>query len=155
MSSRPASRRKPVEPPTVRERVAAFRYLPPFVRLVWETRPSLTLAMALLRLARAFVPVAVLWVGKLIVDEVVAARGEGRGASGLWPLLALEVGLALLGEVLARASSVVESLLGDLFSNRTSVMLMRHAARLDLYQFEDPNFYDQLDRARRQTTGRL
>ena len=133
----------------MRERVAAFRYVVPFVRLVWETNRALTLAMAALRLARAFVPVAVLWVGKLIIDTVVAARAGEADAARLWRLVALEVALALAGEILARASAVVESLLGDLFSNRTSVMLMRHAATLDLYQFEDPDFYDRLDRARR------
>ena len=111
--------------------------------------------MVLLRLARAFVPVTLLWVGKLIIDEVVAARSGSLNSNYLWRLVALEIALALLGEVLSRVSSVVESLLGDLFSNRTSVMLMEHAARLDLYQFEDPAFYDQLDRARRQTTGRI
>jgi ATP-binding cassette, subfamily B, bacterial len=139
----------------MRERVAAFRYILPFVRLVWETGPALTLSMAALRLARAFVPVAVLWVGKLIIDTVVAAREGGADTARLWRLLALEVALALAGEILSRASAVVESLLGDLFSNRSSVLLMRHAATLDLYQFEDPDFYDRLDRARRQTTGRL
>lgn len=111
--------------------------------------------MIILRLARAFVPVAVLWVGKLIIDAVVAARGGTLDSRLLWRLVALEITLALAGEILARASSVVESLLGDLFSNRTSVLLMQHAATLDLYQFEDPAFYDQLDRARRQTTGRI
>ncbi len=111
--------------------------------------------MIILRLARAFVPVAVLWVGKLIIDAVVAARGGTLDSGLLWRLVALEVALALAGELLARTSAVVESLLGDLFSNRTSVLLMQHAATLDLYQFEDPAFYDQLDRARRQTTGRI
>ena len=111
--------------------------------------------MILLRLGRGFVPVAVLWVGKLIIDAVVAARGGNFDLKQLWQLVALEIALAFLGEVLARLSSVVESLLGDLFSNRTSIMLMEHAALLDLYQFEDPAFYDQLDRARRQTTGRI
>src|SRR5436305_3624089 len=57
--------------------------------------------------------------------------------------------------MLARASSLVVSLLGDLFSNLTSVRLMEHAAALDLYHFEDPAFYDQLERARRQTTTRI
>ena len=61
----------------------------------------------------------------------------------------LEIALAFGAETLSRISSVVESLLGDLFSNRTSALLMQHAASLDLYQFEDPAFYDQLDRARR------
>ena len=111
--------------------------------------------MIILRLARAFVPVAVLWIGKLIIDAVVAARGGSFDSKHLWQLVGLEIALAFLGEVLARLSGVVESLLGDLFSNRTSIMLMQHAALLDLYQFEDPAFYDQLDRARRQTTGRI
>jgi ATP-binding cassette subfamily B protein len=111
--------------------------------------------MIILRLARAFVPVAILWVGKLIIDAVVSARSGTLDTSLLWRLVALEIVLAFVGEMLSRASSVIESLLGDLFSNRTSVLLMRHAATLDLYQFEDPSFYDQLDRARRQTTGRI
>lgn len=132
-----------------------LRHVPPFVKLVWETHRGLTLAMIGLRLARAFVPVAVLWVGKLIIDAVVAARGGTLDTKYLWQLVCLEIALAFLGETLSRISSVVESLLGDLFSNRTSVLLMQHAASLDLYQFEDPAFYDQLDRARRQTTGRI
>ncbi|MBA3239634.1 MAG: ABC transporter ATP-binding protein, partial [Acidobacteria bacterium] len=158
MPERPSTRRWPPatpESPNLRERIAAFRYVPPFVKLVWQTHRGLTLAMAALRLLRAFVPVAVLWVGKLIIDEVVAARGVGFDTARLWRLIALEIAFALAGELLSRASAVVESLLGDLFSNRTSVLLMSHAATLDLYQFEDPSFYDQLDRARRQTTGRI
>ena len=65
----------------------------------------------------------------------------------------LELGIVLVGEILARASSLIESLLGDLFTNEMSVRLMEHAATLDLAQFEDPEFYDHLERARRQTVG--
>jgi ATP-binding cassette subfamily B protein len=158
MTSRRTHRQqRPAQPesPTLRERGAVLRNLPPFVRLVWQTHRGLTATMIALRLARSFVPVAVLWVGKLIIDTVVAARGGSVDTRALWRLIGLEIALALLGETLARASSIVESLLGDLFSNRTSVLLMEHAATLDLYQFEDPAFYDQLDRARRQTTGRI
>jgi ATP-binding cassette, subfamily B, bacterial len=157
MSSRNTfrGRNAPPESPTLRERIRVLRNVPPFVKLIWETHRGLMLSMILLRLARAFIPVAMLWVGKLIIDAVVAARGGALDTSHLWKLVAIEIGFALLGEVLSRISSVVESLLGDLFSNRTSVMLMQHAANLDLYQFEDPAFYDQLDRARRQTTGRI
>ena len=143
------------ESPTLRERIVVLRHIPPFVRLVWQTHRGLTIAMIVLRIARGFVPVAVLWIGKLIIDAVVAARGGNFDSKHLWQLVGLEIGLAFVGEVLARLSAVVESLLGDLFSNRTSIMLMQHAALLDLYQFEDPAFYDQLDRARRQTTGRI
>ena len=111
--------------------------------------------MAVLRVARAFIPVATLWIDKLIIDAVIALRRDDSHLSSLWKLVALEIAIVVAGEVLARASALVESLLGDLFSNYTSVRLMEHAATLDLQQFEDPAFYDQLERARRQTVGRI
>src|SRR2546425_1765338 len=70
-------------------------------------------------------------------------------------LVGLELGIAVGGEGLARLSSLFESLLGDLFSNRISVRLMEHAATLDLAQYEDSETYDHLERARRQTVGRI
>jgi ATP-binding cassette, subfamily B, bacterial len=153
MSSPHRGREK--ERPSWRERIAALRYVPPLVRLVWQTHRGFTSVMIVLRLVRAFIPVATLWIGKLIIDAVVAMREGQATFRRLWELVALEIIIVLGGEMLARASSLVESLLGDLFSNLTSVRLMEHAAALDLYHFEDPGFYDQLERARRQTTGRI
>jgi ATP-binding cassette subfamily B protein len=150
-------RRSPSEaPPSWGERLRAMRNLPPFLRMVWQTHRGYTLGIAALRLARAFVPIATLWIGKLIVDAVVHAV---RGASPDWHritmLLVLEMVVVTAGEVAARTGTLLESLLGDRFSNRMSVDLMRHAAELDLQHFEDPRFYDRLERARRQTVGRI
>jgi len=143
-----------------RERLQALRHLPRLLRMVWETEPRYVVGILLLRIARALVPLAVLWVGKLIVDEVVQAMAVvGAGGSIPWvhlaELLALELGIALVGEGLSRLSALLESLLGDLFANRTSVELMRHSATLDLEQFENAEIYDKLERARRQTVGRI
>jgi ATP-binding cassette subfamily B protein len=143
------------EQPSWRERIAALRYVPPLVRLVWQTHRGFTSVMVVLRLVRAFIPVATLWIGKLIIDTVIAMREGQVTFTRLWELVVLEIVIVLSGEMLARASSLVESLLGDLFANLTSVRLMEHAAALDLSHFEDPSFYDQLERARRQTTGRI
>jgi ATP-binding cassette, subfamily B, bacterial len=152
----PRSRRaRPEAPAGWRERLAALRYVPPLIGLVWQTHRGYTATMAVLRLFRAFVPIAALWVGKLIIDTVVLSLEQGPDFDRLWRLVALEIAIVLLGEVLARASALVESLLGDLFSNHTSIRLMEHAATLDLEQFENPAFYDQLERARRQTVGRI
>jgi ATP-binding cassette, subfamily B, bacterial len=143
-------------PRGMRERLEALRYLPQLVRLVWQTHRGFTAAMIVLRLVRAFVPVATLWVAKLIIDQVVLiTRTPGTPLTDLWRVVALELAIVVVGELLARASALVESLLGDLFSNHISVRLMRHAATLDLQQFEDPDFYDHLERARRQTTARI
>ncbi|HJU73929.1 MAG TPA: ABC transporter ATP-binding protein [Gemmatimonadaceae bacterium] len=141
--------------PSWRERLAALRYVPPLFRLVWETHRGLTVAMAALRLVRGVIPVAVLWVGKLIIDGVVTARETGADWRSVVPLVLLEIALVVFGELLSRASRLVDGLLSDLFSNRVSVRLMEHAARLDLAKFEDPSFYDHLERARRSSAGRI
>ena len=143
------------ERPTLHQRFAALRYIRPLIKMVWETHRGYTTAMTVLRLLRAGIPVATLWVGKLIIDLVVASRESSPDFPRLWKLVALEILIVTANEVLARASSLVESLLGDLFSNYTSVRLMEHAATLDLAYFEDPAFYDHLERARRQTTSRI
>jgi ATP-binding cassette subfamily B protein len=148
-------RRRPEEPATWSERLAALRYVPALFRLIWATHRGYATAMMLLRVARSLAPVATFWVGKLIIDSVIGARAGNRDLTQVWRYVALELAIVLTAEILARASSLVESLLGDLFSNAMSVRLMEHAAKLDLAQFEDPEFYDHLERARRQTVGRI
>ena len=148
-------RRRAQEPANWSERLAALRYVPALFRLIWRTHRGYATTMIVLRVVRSVVPVATFWVGKLIIDSVIAARAGNGSLTQVWRYLALELGIVLTGEILARASSLVESLLGDLFSNAMSVRLMEHAAKLDLAQFEDPEFYDHLERARRQTVGRI
>ncbi len=152
--------------PSLRERIGALRNLRPFLRSVWETSPTLTIASIALRLVRALLPVATLYVGKLIIDTVVAlvaahATHDGVAAwlaSGelnpLWRLLALEFALAVLSDVLGRIVSLFDSLLSEQYSNQMSVRLMEHAATLDLEDFEDSELQDRLERARRQSMGR-
>ena len=140
--------------PSWQDKRAALNTLPQLIRLVWDTHRAYTVAMVALRLARGVIPVITLWVGKLIIDAVIHAAAS-RGLGNLWRLVAIELGVVLFGEVLARTSALVESLLGDLFSNHVSVRLMEHAATLDLAQFENPSTYDYLERARQQTTGRI
>jgi ATP-binding cassette subfamily B protein len=143
------------KPVTWAERIAALRYVPALGKLIWRTHRGFAAAILVLRLLRSVVPVATFWVGKLILDSVLAAKAGTGDISAVWNYLAIEIGIVIAGEILARASSLVESLLGDLFSNNMSVTLMEQAAKLDLAQFEDPTFYDHLERARRQTVGRI
>jgi ATP-binding cassette subfamily B protein len=153
--------------PSLRQRFSAMRNLPPFLRQVWQTNPWLASASLGLRIIRALLPVAMLYVGKLIIDSAVLLSQHEAGfppfgealASGLLTpllsLLALEFGLAIASDLLGRIVSYADSLLSELFTNVTSVRLMEHAASLDLEDFEDPELQDKLDRARRQTMGRM
>lgn len=148
-------RRNEKDESTWRERLEALRYVPPLAKQVWRTHRGYATAMLLLRVARGFIPIATFWVGKLIIDTVIAANRGAATFHDLWRYVAMEIGIVVAGEVLARASTLIESLLSDLFSNDMSVQLMEHSAKLDLAQFEDPDFYDHLERARRQTVGRI
>lgn len=115
---------------------------------------------------RALLPVAALYVGALIIDEVVRlTQAPSPGgtlrqwlASGTLDhialLLALEFGLAVVSDLLGRGISLLDSLLSEKLSTATSVRLMEHAARLDLEDFEDSEFQDRLERARTQAAGR-
>jgi len=141
---------------TFKKRLAALSNLPAFFKLAWQSSPSKTLTSFILRILRSAMPVALLYVGKLIVDEVVLLNRTPTitDHTYLWQLVALEFVLAVVTDGLNRLINLLDSLLGDLFSNYTSVKIMRHAATLDLDQFEDSVFYDKLERARQQTVGR-
>ncbi|HEX6793942.1 MAG TPA: ABC transporter ATP-binding protein [Casimicrobiaceae bacterium] len=148
--------------------MSGIRNIPPFIALVWQTSRPMMLGEALLRIVRALLPVATLYVGKLIIDEVVLLTKSQHPATDdlaawlasgvldriLW-LLALEFGLAVLSDVLGRIVSLLDSLLAEKFSNETSLRLMAHAATLDLEDFEDSELQDRLERARRQAAGRM
>ena len=145
----------PVAPLTFKERLAALRNLPAFFKLVWQTSHWMTVVTSILRILRSAMPLALLFVGKLIIDEVLKLNHTpSLNTHHLWVLVAAELALAILNDALSRAITLMDSLLGDLFSNHTSVKIMQHAATLDLDQFEDSVFYDKLERARQQTTGR-
>jgi ATP-binding cassette subfamily B protein len=152
---------------SLRERVGALKNLRPFAVMVWRTSPQLMAASLALRLVRALLPVVTLFIGKLIIDDVVALVQMPHKPetllqwmnSGLlnWLglLLIAEFALAVLADILGRIVSLVDTLLSERVSNTSSVRLMEHAATLDLEDFEDSEFQDQLERARRQTSGRM
>jgi ATP-binding cassette, subfamily B, bacterial len=141
--------------PTLKEKFAALANLPRFFKLVWETNHWYAILDILLRLMRSAIPVSILYIGKLIIDQVILlSRTHSTHLGVLWKLVLAEFGLAIISDALTRATALIDSLLGDLFSNYTSIKIMEHAATLDLDQFEDSEFYDKLERARQQTIGR-
>ncbi len=180
--TRPASNDAPAgRANTYRERFVALRNLPKFFALIWRVSPAMMLSTMLLRLLRAAVPTSMLFVGKLIVDEIVRLvqiqfiQSQASATTGvlgnaplpleqlwasaemqhLWLLVGAEFALAIASDLLNRTIAFLDSMLGDKFTNESSVMLMRHAATLDLEMFEDSTFYDKLEKARRQTTSRI
>jgi ATP-binding cassette subfamily B protein len=117
--------------------------------LVWSASPRMTLALGLLTVVSAVLPLGIAYVGKEIIDAVVARDGR----------LTLEWVLAELGLVVAQALALrtlglVRQLLGARLGLDINVKILRKALTLDLRHFEDPDFYDQLTRARREAASR-
>ena len=149
------------------ERLGALRHVPALFRLVHAASPRLLILSLCLRLVRASLPVLMLYLAKLILDAIVAEHARPHLA-GLGPetwladpalghlalLVGAEFGLAILADLLGRASTLVDGLVADLYGNAATLKLMRHAADLDLELFEDSAQQDRLERARRQVTGR-
>ncbi|MFY7908519.1 MAG: ABC transporter ATP-binding protein [Emticicia sp.] len=141
--------------PNIKQRLKALGNLPAFLREVYQTSPALAIGNMLLRLMRSAIPISILYLGKLIIDEVlVLSMSKSDNFTHIYLLIAAELSLMILSDLLSRGISLTDSLLGDLFANRTSIKLMKHAVSLDLSQFENATFYDKLERARQQTNGR-
>jgi ATP-binding cassette, subfamily B, bacterial len=138
------------------ERLTALRNTPPVLKIVWKSGPGVVVFGLVARLFASLLPLALLWIPKLIVDEIVHPKFTAHVMSPrLWWLVASEFGLAVVGGVLARAIDYSDSLLADKYTRYVSIQVMKHAAELDLIAYEDPVFYDRLERARVQATDRL
>lgn len=97
-----------------------------------------------------------LWIGKVIIDEVVVQMNAGtKDLARLWWLIGIEFGMAIMSDLLSRAISLTDALLGDQYAINSSVAIIRKTSALNLAQLEDSEFYDKLERARQQTTGRV
>ena len=138
-----------------KDNIQALRYLPRFFKLIFQTSPRLFILNIICRLVKAVIPIVMLWVGKLIIDEIIAQQGVQGDLSQLWLYIGIELGLAILSNLIGRTIDLTDGLMGDLYSNKSSVDLIAKSAQIALSQLEDADFYDKLERARRQTTSRV
>jgi len=138
------------------ERLAALRNVPPVLKIVWESGPAVVAFGLLFRLLAAVLPVALLWITKLIIDGIVrAVSGHQPVTMKFWWLVVAEFAVAVALSILTRGIDYLDSLLADKYTRHVSIAVMKHASELDLVAYEDPIFYDRLERARVQATDRL
>jgi len=138
-----------------RERMAALRNIPPLLSIVWRSGPRIVAGGLAARIVAALVPISMLAVSKRILDAIQAKFSGHPLPAAFWFLVAAEFGLAAFAAVLGRFVGYFDALLADSFTRHVSVRVMEHASRLDLAAYEDPVFYDKLERARVQSTDRI
>jgi ATP-binding cassette subfamily B protein len=131
----------------------SFVYTPQAMRFVWRTNRSATVVLALLTVGSALLPATQAWVGKLIVDGVVASIQSGQDPEhirSVFIYLVLELVLFLLSAAFNHGRRLIQQLIQLQLANRIRAEIIRKALTLELAYFEDPDFYDRLQNARRE-----
>lgn len=141
---------------SVKDSFKALKTIPRFFKEIYRSSPFLFIINASARLFNAFTPVVILWVGKLIIDEIILQVSlSDKDFSQLWKYVIIELSVAVVSDLLARLINLTDGLIGDLYSNASSEKIIRKTAELTIAQLEDPEFYDKLERARTQTNSRV
>jgi ATP-binding cassette subfamily B protein len=139
-----------------RERLRALKNMPPVLGILWDSGPGVVTSGLVLRVIVAVLPFGIAKVAQFIIQDI-AARVMSHAVlpKNFWFLVGTEVGLNVLLGLMTRAIDYSDSLLANRYTQYVSVRVMDQAARLDLTTYENPIFYDRLERARVQATDRL
>jgi ATP-binding cassette subfamily B protein len=133
-----------------------MRNIPPILRMVWDCGPKTVVWSMVLRIALAIMPVAILAVSRWLINAIVVSLSHhGALPSYFWWVVGLEFALASIAAMLSRGIGFCDSLLGDLYLQHISVRVIEHASQLDITAFENPDYYDRLERAKAQATDRI
>ncbi len=139
-----------------RDRLSALRNVPTVLQFVWESGRAVVVLGLVARIIASLLPPALFWVSKLIIDSIFRIVTTHQPISNrLWWLVAVEFAIAVSMGLVGRLIDYLDALLAGKYMNHISVRVMEHAASLDLLAYEDPVFYDRLERARVQATDRL
>jgi ATP-binding cassette, subfamily B, bacterial len=139
-----------------RDRLSALRNVPTVLQFVWESGRTVVVLGLVARIIASLLPPALFWVSKLIIDSIFRTVTTHQPISSrLWWLVAVEFAIAVSMGLVGRLIDYLDALLAGKYMNHISVRVMEHAASLDLLAYEDPVFYDRLERARVQATDRL
>ena len=131
----------------------SFTHTPQALRLVWQTNRVATVGLAFLTLAGALLPAAQAWVGKLIVDGVVASIQAGHDPDRfrtVFYYLIVELILFLLSTAFSHSRRLIQQLIQLQLANRIRAEIIRKALTLEMAFFEHPDYYDRLQNARRE-----
>jgi len=137
------------------DRLRALRNLPPLLRILWDSGPSVVTWGIVLRLVVAALPLGIASVAAWIINGIQGHMLGQPLRPNFWWMVALELALAVTMAAILRIIDYLDSLLSDRYTHYVSIRVMEQASKLDLTTYEDPIFYDRLERARVQATDRL
>jgi ATP-binding cassette, subfamily B, bacterial len=140
----------------IKDSIVAYKYIPRFIHEIKEASGKYFWINAACRIVQAFMPLAMLWVGKNIVDEVLSlTKAVDKDFTMMWQYIGLELLLFIVNDILSKVLGLTDGFMGDLYSNASSVKLIQKTKAVELSSLEDPEFYNKLNLARTQTAGRV
>ncbi|MCO5220357.1 MAG: ABC transporter ATP-binding protein/permease [Thermomicrobiales bacterium] len=126
-------------------------------RLVWQTSKWQTIALAVLTLLLAVIPALQVWLAGALIDEVADGIRAGTADPYIRPIVLLAIAQLLLflsGSLFQTLSNIDQQLLQEKLTIHVQQLIMRHANTLDLADFENAAYYDQLQQAQRESASR-
>jgi ATP-binding cassette subfamily B protein len=134
----------------------ALKNVPPVLKIFWQSGPHVVSLAVLFRLLSALVPVSVAAVNAAIIQDATNIVNKTSPLTRwIWWLVLTEFGLALANNIFGRLITYYNQVLADRYTRHVSIQVMEHASQLDLQSYEDPVYYDRLERARVQATDRV
>jgi ATP-binding cassette subfamily B protein len=116
---------------------------------------GLAIGLVALTFAAALLPVSIAWVGKQLIDDVVAAVQGDVGAANLalwW--VALECLLVFGRSAVTQLTQLAQTQLRLALGLEVNTLILAKAVNVSYRHFEDSEFNDKLSQARREASSR-
>jgi len=135
------------------EKIKLFRES---LRLVWNSSPGWTFTNIIMSVLRSVFPLMLIWLLKVVVDDITkaaTAAPSNPNINVLWPVLAVVI-IWFLDEASSDFSNYVRKKQALKLEVYMYGLLHSKAIKLDLINFERPEYFDCLSRASREAPWR-
>ncbi len=126
-------------------------------QLVWQTSRLLTISLAVTTILLSVIPAGQVWLAGQLIDEVAAGIVGGGGDEYLRPIVIIAILQLLIflgGSLFQTLSNISQQLLQERLAIHVQQAIMSHANLLDLADFENAAYYDQLQQAQQESANR-
>ncbi|MBE6725920.1 MAG: ABC transporter ATP-binding protein [Ruminococcaceae bacterium] len=128
-------------------------------RLVWDTRPWILLFMVFMAVWNGVTPVISAYIGAALLNGLAEAYMSVTSGGEIMfdtviGLLILRFGFNFLTSMVGRISNIINNISGELVVNHVNLKIMRKAREVDLASFDDPEFYERFENAKREAGSR-
>ena len=137
----------------LRRKIKLFRES---LKLVWESSPGWATANALVSVIRSFLPLALIWLLKILIDDITTEVASGSGINPenvIWKIIAVAA-VYFLDEASSDLSNYIRKKQSLDLEVHMYGLLHTKSVRLDLINFEKPEYFDCLSRATREAPWR-